>query len=466
MTYLPEIMKNILDNSTRFLYNGNRVNYISKGHVIMKKHIRAISAFLLVALLAGLAAAPASATTIFVNQETASSVGSPCDPCVPAAPAQTGNNAAANPLGGIPVYPRCEVPSYGYGCGYGSFPQFGAPAFTGAFPGAACGTYFPYRMPQPYDIINSGKFFTCANAKDEIAKYLAANTYQVSGLAGDSRSYGSGIYMVSENPRVASFNVKTGKLTANSFGSTKVYVYTLGGSPLACLDVAVRADICGGLNHSDSLTVTADNWNPAINEKVTLTVKSNSGKKYDDIRYRIMLGNPNILLNESTGAVTGYQEGLSVVRAYSKSDDNVYGDIFIFVGSMNAAVYDGYWNTCKGGIQVSKWGYDICDIFTRENLSIKGWIRSTNGLFLPIIGLVNAEVIQKDGTHAIRTILTGGSLVYLDSLRGCYGSRDSLKSAIALYNASRYPNRFTYTTTLTSDESAVLFMAHLLGLIG
>ena len=437
----------------------------------MKNRIRVISALLLAALLGSAVAAPVSAKTIFVNQDTARGATSQ----TATEEKETSSPGTGNSLSGIPVRPvtpeeKKQTPNRG--CT--PYPYNPQPYYPSSYcpqsyyPSSYCPqSYYPSSYcPQSYypqycDTIWGGRYYSPADARAEIQKYLANNSYDLLMYQGQSRFISKDTYLVSSKPAIVSYDANTGRLTAHKTGTADVVVYTKGGVPVARLDVDVMNPTIYD-SKLDTLTLTVDNWNPSVGGTAQITVKSDSGKVYDDIAFRVMQGWKYVTLNEKTGSLTGDKNGLAVIRAYSKSNDSVYGETLVYVGNLTSGIYDGYWTTDKDGIHVSRWNYDVRDCFCDHYASVNGWIRSSDGIFLPIIVPLEAVAKNADGSTSTAYLVNADSVAYLNLLRYSYGSKSDLKSAIALYNTNRYD---ASKLPVTADELTVLFLAQLLGYI-
>ena len=420
----------------------------------MKRCARALAALLFASILA----TSVSAKTIFVAPKgdgttaPTTQVTQPVvtTPTVPAAQTQTTTAPGGFIFNGpAAVYSASDLPKA---------PVY--PVYTPVVPQIQ--TYFGgWYRPSPYDILVGGKYYTVADARAELEKYLDRTAYNLIMTEGERRTICAGAYYVSSNPSVAYYDTNTGKLVANHNGSAKVYVYTKGGVPIARLDVSVlvRASF-EKLN--DILYVSTDAWNIGIEEATNCTVTSASGKVYNDILYKVIRGFDYGRVGEENGKISGKANGAVIVRAYSKSNPDVYGDVLVYVGSLTAAVFDGYWTTCPTGVQVTSWGYDVSDYIAAQNAVINGWIKSAEGLFIPIVRLSDAVKTNEDGTKEQTKVLYGDTLSYLDLLRLAYTDRTNLTKVLAAYNTVKYGSDKIVVNAL--DERTVL-LAQILGLL-
>lgn len=274
-------------------------------------------------------------------------------------------------------------------------------------------------------IIGGGKYYSTAAAKVELAKYFDENSYNMHFSKGDERTFCEGAYFYSTDPDVVYYDYKTGKLVAESIGSADVYVYTAGGVPFFRLDVSV-----GRKSTTPTLEVVPEDWHLEIGETTTFKVTASDGKVYDDIELSIWKGSDKAKLGGQSGKLTAEENGAVVIHASSKSNKNIYGDALVYIGSYTGAVKEGCWTKCDGGIRVDNWYGDICGNFGKIN----GWIKSAEGILIPVLKLEDATVYDKDGTSAETTILTMGSVSILDYLKGAYGDKCDVIDIIKKYN--------------------------------
>ena len=394
----------------------------------MKKTLRVISAVLLAAMLGTAAVVPASAKTLFVSQEVATYVpNSPkaYEPRNPAtAPGSVVYTRETATYTSVVQLPDCR-PDY---CGWGWYRP-------------SCG-----------EILRGGCYYGVDEGRRYVNDYLDANAYNTIMLVGDRRSFCDGAYYYSTDPSVCYYDYSCGCLVGKTDGTAHVYVYTRGGVPITRLDVNVRRELPGEKN-ADTLILTPDNWNPSVGGTSCIGVRSRSGKVYNDIVFTITKGFGRACIGETSGILSGLGNGTVIVRAYSKSNDRIFGETFLYVGGYTASVYDGCWNTCRDGICVSNWGYDVYDICGVNPSYVTGWIR-TDGICIPVVRMAPAVQTNPDGSHTCTTILTGDSLSYLDLLRLAYGDRCNVATVIGAYNLDRYNcpgivyNAYDYRTIL------------------
>lgn len=287
-----------------------------------------------------------------------------------------------------------------------------------------------YPCKQPGDsIVIGGKYYTTANAKKELEKYFDENSYDMYFNAGDERTFCEGAYFYSTDTDVVYYDYKTGKLVANGVGSADVYVYTRGGVPFFRLDVSV-----GRKSTTPSLEVIPEKWHLDIGDTTTFKIVASDGKVYDDIQLSIWKGDDKATLGGQSGKLTAEKNGAVVIHASSKSNRDIYGDALVYIGDYTGAVTDGCWKKCDNGIRVDKWNYNVCDFAGKIN----GWIKSADGIMIPVIKVEEATVVDKDGSEKESTVVTGGTVSVLDLLKDAYGDKDEVTEIIKKYNLLKY----------------------------
>ena len=227
-----------------------------------------------------------------------------------------------------------------------------------------------------------GTYYTVADAKVELEKYFDENTYSLDMILTESREFAENCYFYSATPSVVSYNYKTGALTAKSLGTADVYVFSRGGVPLLRLRITVRSHFSYDKEDmSDKLTVSAAEWNIPEWKFSSLSTVSDSGKIYSDIAYKPVFGGEHISVDAEDAVFMTYNEGVSVVRAYSESDTSVYGDTIIYSGKYNSAIRLGKWFVKDGTFYVKEWCYDIASPY----LSVTGWVKTEGGMLIPVV---------------------------------------------------------------------------------
>ncbi len=277
-----------------------------------------------------------------------------------------------------------------------------------------------------YGTLYGYKYFDKVNAKEWIENYFEDNSYRLELYEGEVREFNPDIYYFSEDPDVAYYDYKEGKIVANSRGQTNFYVYTNGGVPLYRLNVNVSKIYRLSNNVPDQLVVDAAKWNVQIGDEFEFTVKSVSGKTYSDIIFEIREGSAKADLTQTTGKFTAKKNGVVIVRAYSKSNPNVYGEMLVYIGSYTSAILDGCYTKYDDCISVNGW-FDGC--FTSGNYyTVMGWVKGDDGTLIPVIAKKNAMI----------PTLNSGYVSYLDIFRKLYGSKNDICDILEKYNEIKY----------------------------
>ena len=176
-------------------------------------------------------------------------------------------------------------------------------------------SYPSYKYDYCFGKLYGYKYFDRVNAKEWIKEYFEDNSYRLELYEGEVREFNPDIYYFSEDPDVAYYDYKEGKIVANSRGTTNLYVYTNGGVPLYRLSVNVSKIYRLSNNVPDQLVVDAAKWNVQIGDEFEFTVKSVSGKTYSDIIFEIREGYEKADLTQTTGKFTAKKNGIVIVRA-------------------------------------------------------------------------------------------------------------------------------------------------------
>lgn len=279
-----------------------------------------------------------------------------------------------------------------------------------------------------------GIFYSPEDAADLLEKYFDENTYEINLTEGEKYTLCEGAYFYSTDPDVVYYDYKTGRLAAKDNGTADVYLYTAGGIPFFRLDVNVQRKVT--VNKAVSLDVVAEDWNLSVGDETKLTVTASDGKVYDDIKYTIWYGNDRATVTQLSGKVSAKKNGVVVVHAYSESKSYIKGDAILYIGDIGGAVADGCWNKYEGGIHISGWKDNICDYYYTAN-NIKGWIKSAEGILIPVIKFEEATV-DRNGELVETTILTGGKYSLATLLKDIYGKDESVNDIIRKYNLLKY----------------------------
>ncbi len=241
-----------------------------------------------------------------------------------------------------------------------------------------------------------GKYYAGKTAAAGLSSYFSANCMTVKMKVGDKRAFGAAPYMVSDNPTVAAYDGEY-SIEAKAVGTAYVYVFTTGGVPFYCLKVVVSADE----PVADKLILTASNVNPKTGETSVITAKSAKGNTYTDIEFSIIAGKNRATIT-ADGTLTASKNGVVAVRAASKSHPEVYGDAILYIGRLYGAIADGYWTAEDGKINVTSWCGNY-DLFS----NIKGWVLNEDGLYIPVLGSVEGDIVSYRGTEK-GTVIFGG----------------------------------------------------------
>ena len=163
----------------------------------MKRTLRIISALLLAAILGAAVAAPASAGFIFVEEETAK--------LVPNSPKAFEEK---NP----PNAPGCIVYK-GESCKITSVIQL---------PDCMPGCSWKWNKPVAGQFLCGGTYFSADDGRVKVNEYLEKNSYNLTMLVGERRSFCDGAYYYSTDPSVCYFDYSTAKLVAAKYGTADI----------------------------------------------------------------------------------------------------------------------------------------------------------------------------------------------------------------------------------------------------
>ncbi len=294
-----------------------------------------------------------------------------------------------------------------------------------------------YKNEKPFTV--SGTYYSKADAEKELKKYFEEHTYELFLYEDDARLFCDGAYFVSENEDVVYYDYATDRLVANGAGSAYVYVYTKGGIPFFRLDVSVIKSLGGGYTVVDLIP---DEWRlDGAGDTTGFTI---DGGKYDaeDFKLSIVHGKDIASFNKN-GELKVTGNGPIVVRATLKNNANVYGEALLYAGEYVSSFYDGYYTYSSGKYdkynnacnQYTTWywgyDYDICDV---RDYYINGWIKSYDGILIPVLKKYDATVIEADGSERETTIVSYDKVSVGDLLRDAYGDKDALYTIIKEYN--------------------------------
>lgn len=284
-----------------------------------------------------------------------------------------------------------------------------------------------YKNEKPCTI-EGGKYYSKKDAEKELASYFDSHTYEVSMYEGDERIICEDVYFVSSDNDVVYYDYSADRLVANDSGSAYVYVYTKGGVPFFRLDVNVVNKTVGRYSTIDLIP---DEWHLDGNgDTTTFTIVTDGNYDADDFELSIEHGKKIAsITKEGRLKVTG--NGPIIVRASLKDNANVYGETLLYAGQYISSFYDGYYTYSGNKYVTNYWGYDIADV---RDCYINGWIKSKEGIFVPVLKKSTGTVVKADGTEKDTTIVSYGNVSVADLIRDAYGDKDDLYDIIDKYN--------------------------------
>ncbi len=299
-----------------------------------------------------------------------------------------------------------------------------------------------YKNEKPFVV--TGKYYSKADAEKELKAYFDAHTYELFMNEGDARLFCEGAYFVSSDESVVYYDYQSGRLVANDNGNASVYVYTKGGVPFFRLDVKVLHTLGSGYSVVD---LVPEDWRlDGAGDTTTFTVSS---ERYDEDEFNFsIVHGKDIASITKAGKLTVTGNGPIVVRASLKGNANVYGEALLYAGEYVSSFYDGYYthSTVKPHKHNNKlcynscdeyttwyWGhdYDICDI---RDCYVSGWIKSYDGILIPVLKKTSATVVDSDGTERDTTVIRYDNVDIGELLREAYGDKDALYQVIKDYN--------------------------------
>lgn len=285
-----------------------------------------------------------------------------------------------------------------------------------------------YKNQKPLTIEN-GKYYSKKDAEAELENYYANHTYDVYMYEGDTRVFCDGAYFVSTNNDVVYYDYKNGCLVANDSGNAEVYVYTKGGVPFFRLDVAVINKINGKYS---TLDVIPDEWHlDGAGDTTSFTIVTDKDYDVDDFKLSVVHGSDIAYFNKD-GELKVSGNGPIVVRVSLKSNANVYGEALLYSGKYVSSFYDGYYTNSGNCYRTDYWGYDY-DIGSIRDCYISGWIKSAEGIFVPVLKKSTATVVDGDKSKTT-TVVTGDNVSIADLIRDAYGDKDDIYEIITKYN--------------------------------
>ena len=279
-------------------------------------------------------------------------------------------------------------------------------------------------------VIEGGKYYTKADAELELKKYFEDHTHTINMYKGNKRLFCDGVYYVSSNESVVYYDEDLNRLVARDDGHAYVYVYTTGGVPFFRLSVNVGKK--SGGNTYSVVDLIPEKWQIDAGETIGFTIKSD---KYDadEFKYAIVYGDD--IASIKNGKLTVKGNGPVVVRVYLKKNADVYGEALIYSGKYVSSFCDGYY-TCTGNkYSTNYWGWDIASM---RDCYIKGWIRTWDGIFIPVIQ--NGVSCKPEKNPSLKFPCAPDKnphhdkVSIADLLWDAYGVKDNLFEIIQLYN--------------------------------
>lgn len=273
--------------------------------------------------------------------------------------------------------------------------------------------------------IPGGKYYSKKDAEKELAKFYEEHTYDFYMYRGDERTFCEGAYYVSSNNNVVYYDYKTESLVAKDSGSAYVYVYTKGGVPFFRLNVNVINK--PGSTYS-TLELIPDEWHlDGVGDTTGFTVVTDGDWDADDFNFQIAHGQEIASITKA-GKLKVTGNGPIVVRVYLKGNPNVCGEALLYSGEYSTYLYDGYYKYDGGKYYTSYWGHDY-DIGDLRGCYINGWIKSAEGIFIPVLKKSEATIEGKD-----TTIVYYDNVSIAELIRDAYGDKEDLYKIITKYN--------------------------------
>ncbi len=283
-----------------------------------------------------------------------------------------------------------------------------------------------YKNEKPVTI-KGGKYYSKKDAEKELKNFFDSHTYDIVLYEDDERIFCDGAYFVSTDNKVVYYDYTTGRLVANDSGTASVYVYTNGGVPFFRLNVQVVNK--PGKNPT-VVDLIADEWHlDGAGDTTTFTIKSDKYKA-EDFKFYIAHGKDIASITKS-GKLKVTGKGPIVVRAMHKDYPDVCGETIIYAGDYMSAFQEGYYTYKDNKYTTHYWGYDIGDF---RDCTINGWIKSAEGIFIPVLKKFEGTVIREDGYKKETTIVTSTNVTVADLIREAYGDKKDMYTIIDKYN--------------------------------
>ena len=286
-----------------------------------------------------------------------------------------------------------------------------------------------YKNQKPLTV-NGGKYYSKKDAEKELEKYFKEHTYTYYMYKGDERTFCDGAYFVSTDSDVVYYDYEEGRLVAKDSGNAYVYVYTKGGVPFFRIDVNVINKLG---NTYSTLDLIPDEWHlDGAGDTTGFTVVTNKDYDADDFYFTIAHGKDIASITKS-GKLKVTGTGPIVVRAALKANSNICGEALLYSGEYVSFFYDGYYKYDGGKYETNYWGcdYDIGDL---RDCYIYGWIKSAEGIFIPVLKKSEGIIIDYDGSSKQGTVVSYGIVSIADLLRDAYGDKEDLYEIIEKYN--------------------------------
>ncbi len=274
--------------------------------------------------------------------------------------------------------------------------------------------------------VNGGKYYSKKDAEKELKKFYEENTYDFYMYRGDKRTFCEGAYYVSSDPDVVYYDYRTETLVAKDHGKAEVYVYTQGGVPFFRMDVSVINK--PGSTYS-TLELIPDKWQlDGAGDTTGFTVVTDKDWDADDFHFTIAHGEEIASISKKTGKLDVTGSGPIVVRVYHKENPNICGEALLYSGKYVSSFYDGYYKYEGGKYFTNYWGHDY-DIGDIRDCYVDGWIKSAEGILIPVLKKTEATIDGKE-----TTVVSYEKVSLKELLRDAYGDKDSIYEIIKKYN--------------------------------
>lgn len=302
-----------------------------------------------------------------------------------------------------------------------------------------------FKNEKPLNVYG-GKYYSKKDAEKELKKFYEEHTYEFNMYRGDERTFCEGAYFVSSDSSVVTYDYKTGSLVAKGTGSAYVYVYTQGGVPFFRLDVNVINKT--GSTYS-ALELIPDKWQlDGAGDTTGFTIVTDKNWNADDFGFKIVHGS-DIASITKTGKLKVTGTGPIVVRVYNKNNANICGEALLYSGEYVSAFYEGYYKYDGNKYVTNYWGCNY-DIGNLRDYYINGWIKSQEGIFIPVLKKSEGTVIDYDGSTKQTTVVSYGNVSIADLLRDAYGDKEDLYKIIDKYNL--FKGKDYKNSIVTSDD--------------